>query len=125
MTHGNQTPTMLPVRVVQPTIAVLPEYRPAMSSNELKRLDKFIKLHRPHFSCTPFEDALGLSGRFHEILCNLGLVESNEVDFTAFQMQDSARGGGRFTRLVDQQDHLPLPELNFLGYFFGALHTLH
>ena len=57
-----------------------------MSADELKRLDKFTKLRPPHFSGTPSEDAQGFLNHCDEILRNLGLVESNGVDFTAFQM---------------------------------------
>ncbi|XP_070034593.1 uncharacterized protein [Nicotiana tomentosiformis] len=62
-----------------------------MSADELKRLDKFTKLHPPHFSGTPSEDAQEIFDRCHEILHNLGLVESNRVDFTAFQIHDPSK----------------------------------
>ncbi|XP_075085038.1 uncharacterized protein LOC142168276 [Nicotiana tabacum] len=62
-----------------------------MLADELKRLDKFTKLHPPYFSGTSLEDAHGFLESYHEILCNLELVESNRVGFTAFQMQGPAK----------------------------------
>ncbi|XP_070034637.1 uncharacterized protein [Nicotiana tomentosiformis] len=91
MVHGYKTLGVLPVKGVQPTIAPEPEGRPAILDDELKRLDKFTKLHPLHFSGRPSEDPHELLDRCHAILCNLGLVESNGVHFTAFQMQGLAK----------------------------------
>nr|XP_009592385.1 uncharacterized protein LOC104089241 [Nicotiana tomentosiformis] len=49
-------PHDLLVGVVQPVIAAQPETRPAMSTNELKRMDRFQKLFPPHFISAPLED---------------------------------------------------------------------
>lgn len=57
-----------------------------MTVGELKRLDKFTKLPPPCFSGTPLEVVQEFLDRCLEVLCNLGLVESNGYDVTAFQM---------------------------------------
>lgn len=62
-----------------------------MLVDELKRLDRFTKMFPHHFSGAPSEEALDFLDRYHEILRNVGLVESNEVDFTVFQMHSFAK----------------------------------
>lgn len=62
-----------------------------MSADELKRLDSFTRLFPLHFSGAPLEDAQDFLDRCHEILCNLGLVESNGVDFTILHIHGSAK----------------------------------
>lgn len=82
---------MLQVGVAQPIITTQPEVKPAMSVDEIKRMDRFKNLSPPHFSSTPSEDAQDFLDRCHEILCNLGLVESNGVDFIVFHMHGSSK----------------------------------
>ncbi|XP_070037159.1 uncharacterized protein [Nicotiana tomentosiformis] len=62
-----------------------------MSSEALLRLDKFTKLFPVHFSGTPTEDSQDYLDRCHEVLRNMGIVESNGVDFAVFQMAGSAK----------------------------------
>lgn len=54
-----------------------------MSVDEKKRIG-FQKLHPPHFEGSFSMAAQEFLDRRHEILHNLGLLESNGVDFTAF-----------------------------------------
>lgn len=84
MAHGYYTFIVLSVGGVYPTFTVQLEERPTVLEDELKRLGKFTKLHLPHFHGTPSGDAHVFLDYFHEIMHNLGLVESNEFDFTAF-----------------------------------------
>lgn len=72
-----------------------------MSADELKSLDKLNNLNHPHFSGTPLEDAQVFLDCYYEILCNLGLVVFNGVDFTAFRCRVQPRGGRRFMRWVN------------------------
>ncbi|XP_070036631.1 uncharacterized protein [Nicotiana tomentosiformis] len=62
-----------------------------MSSEALLRLDKFTKLSLVHFSGTPSEDLQDYLDRCHEVLRNMGIIESNMVDFVVFQMAGSAK----------------------------------
>lgn len=47
-------------------------------------MDRFQNLDPPYFDGDPISDALELSDKCYKILRNLGLVESNSVDFTTF-----------------------------------------
>ena len=62
-----------------------------MSSEALLRLDKFTKLFAVHFNGTPSEDPQDYLDRCHKVLRNMGIVETNGVDFAAFQMTGSAK----------------------------------
>ncbi|XP_070039642.1 uncharacterized protein [Nicotiana tomentosiformis] len=62
-----------------------------MSFEALLRLDKFTKLFPVHFSSTPPEDTQDYLNRCHEVLRNMGIVETNGVDFAEFQMTGSAK----------------------------------
>lgn len=62
-----------------------------MSTEGLHRLDKFTKLFSPQFTGSPSEDPQDLLDRCHEILHNMGIVETNIVHFTMFQMTGSAK----------------------------------
>ncbi|XP_070032008.1 uncharacterized protein [Nicotiana tomentosiformis] len=62
-----------------------------MSSETLLRLDKFTKLFLVHFSGTPSEDPQDYLDRCHEVLQNMGIVETNGVDFPMFRMMGSAK----------------------------------
>ncbi|XP_070034666.1 uncharacterized protein [Nicotiana tomentosiformis] len=55
------------------------------------RLDRFTKIFPVHFSGAPFEDPQDFLDRCPEVLRNIGIVETNRVDFAAFQITDSAR----------------------------------
>ena len=84
MAPQNQAPAAPPVGVVQPVIATPIGDRPAMSFEALLRLDKFTKLFPVHFSGTPSEDPQDYLDRCHEVLRNMGIVETNEVNFAVF-----------------------------------------
>ncbi|XP_070050622.1 uncharacterized protein [Nicotiana tomentosiformis] len=62
-----------------------------MSAKGIKRLDKFTKLFSPRFGGTPSEDPQDFFDCYHEILRNMGIVKSNEVDFTVFQMHGATK----------------------------------
>ncbi|XP_070042891.1 uncharacterized protein [Nicotiana tomentosiformis] len=59
----------------------------AMSEEDQKRFDWFKKMSPPQFDGDPFVDAQDFLHGCQEILQNLGLVESNGVDFTTFQLK--------------------------------------
>ncbi|XP_070034375.1 uncharacterized protein [Nicotiana tomentosiformis] len=62
-----------------------------MFSEALWRLDKFTKLFPDHFSGAPSEDPQECLDNCHEVLRNMNIVETNGVDFTAFQMNGSTK----------------------------------
>ncbi|XP_070024835.1 uncharacterized protein [Nicotiana sylvestris] len=64
---------------------------PTTSSEGLLRLDKFAKIFQVHFSGIPFEDPQEYLDRCHEVLRNMGIVETTVVDFIVFQMMGSAK----------------------------------
>ncbi|XP_070044860.1 uncharacterized protein [Nicotiana tomentosiformis] len=86
-----QAPVAPPVGVVQPVVAVHAGDKPDMSSEALLRLDKFTKLFPVHFSGIPSEDSHNYLDCCHEVLRNMGIVETNGVDFAVFQMTGSAK----------------------------------
>lgn len=51
-----------------------------------KMMDQFQKLDPPHIDGDPKDYAHDYLDRCHKILCFLGLVESNGVDFTTFHV---------------------------------------
>ncbi|XP_070021975.1 uncharacterized protein [Nicotiana sylvestris] len=57
-----------------------------MSSEALWRLDRFTKLFPVHFSDASSEDPQDYLDSCHEVLRNLGIVETNRVDFAAFHL---------------------------------------
>ncbi|XP_070044893.1 uncharacterized protein [Nicotiana tomentosiformis] len=86
-----QDPAAPRVRVIQPVVAAQASDRPAMSSKALLRLNKFTKLFPVHLSGVPSEDPQDYLDRFHKVLRNMGIVETNGVDFAAFRMTGSAK----------------------------------
>ncbi|XP_070046373.1 uncharacterized protein [Nicotiana tomentosiformis] len=62
-----------------------------MSSEALWRLDRFIKLFPVHFSGASSEDPQEYLDNCYEAIRNMGIVETNGVNFTAFQMTGSAK----------------------------------
>lgn len=83
LARGHLTQGVLPVQQI---IAVQPEIMPILTVEEQKRLDRFERLHPPHFSGEITKDAQGFLDQCHQILCILGLVKSNGVDFTTFHL---------------------------------------
>lgn len=55
-----------------------------MSIEEKKRMDHFHKIDPPCFDCETTIDAQEFLDRCYEIICNLGPMESDVVDFTTF-----------------------------------------
>ncbi|XP_070051432.1 uncharacterized protein [Nicotiana tomentosiformis] len=86
-----QAPAAQLVGLVQPVIAAQVRDGPAMSSEALWRLDRFTKLFPVYFSGAPSEDPQEYLDSCHEVLRNMGIVETNGVDFAAFQMTGSAK----------------------------------
>ncbi|XP_070047447.1 uncharacterized protein [Nicotiana tomentosiformis] len=85
-----QAPAVLPFGVVQPVVTAQAGDRPALFSEALLRLDKFTKLFPIYFSGTPSEDPHDFLDRCYEVLQNMGIIESNGVDFSMFQVTGSA-----------------------------------
>ncbi|XP_070025133.1 uncharacterized protein [Nicotiana sylvestris] len=63
----------------------------SMSSEALLRFDKFTKLLSVHYSGAASEDTQDYLDYCHEVLRNMGIVETNRVDFVVFQMIGSAK----------------------------------
>ncbi|XP_070052626.1 uncharacterized protein [Nicotiana tomentosiformis] len=57
-----------------------------MSSEALWRLDRFTKLFPVHFIGSPSVDPREYLDSCHEVLRNMGIVETNVDDFAAFQL---------------------------------------
>lgn len=57
-----------------------------MFVDEQKRIDMLQKLRPLQFEAGPLEDAHDFVDRCYAFLRTLGLVESNRVDFTTFQL---------------------------------------
>jgi len=55
-----------------------------MSSEALLRLDMFTKIFSIHFSGASSEDPQYYLDRFHQVLHDMGIVETNRVDFVVF-----------------------------------------
>lgn len=62
-----------------------------MSSEALWRLERFIKLFPVHFSGAPTGDPQEYLDSCHVVLRNMGIVETNGVDFAAYQTNGSAK----------------------------------
>ncbi|XP_070039562.1 uncharacterized protein [Nicotiana tomentosiformis] len=62
-----------------------------MSSEAFWRSDKFTKIFPVHFSGAPSEDPQEYLDSCHEVLRNMGIVETNGVHFAVFQMNGSAK----------------------------------
>lgn len=91
MAHIYQTPAAPLFGIVQPIIAIESREGPTMSFDGIKRLDKFAKLFPIRFGGTPFEDPHDFLDRYHVVLGNMGIVESNGSDFVVFQMHGSTK----------------------------------
>lgn len=85
---GGEVMTSTTRTTEQPIVAVRPVVMPDMSSNEQKMMDR---LHHPHFHSDALEDGKDYLDKCHEMLRTLGLVESNGVDFTIFQLRGAAK----------------------------------
>lgn len=70
-----QTPGVLLVCGEHPIITTRPEIMLAMSAEDKKKLDRFQRLHPPHFDCDTSKDDKDFLDRCHQMHCNLGLVK--------------------------------------------------
>lgn len=73
-----------------------------MPADEQKRLERFQILFPPHFEGSASEDTQDFLDRCHQMLCNVGLIDSNNVDFTTFQLGEHLGDGGRHMSWVGQ-----------------------
>lgn len=55
-----------------------------MSSEGLMRLDKFTKIFPVQYSSAPSEDSQDYLDCCHEVLRNMGIIETNGVEFAVF-----------------------------------------
>ncbi|XP_070022255.1 uncharacterized protein [Nicotiana sylvestris] len=111
-----QTPAANLVGVIHPVAPAPPIDGAAMSIDALWRLDKFIKLFPVHFSGETSKYPQEYLDSCHKVLRNISILETNGVDFVAFQMTGSAKKWWRdylLTKLVglsaltwDQFSHL-------------------
>jgi len=62
-----------------------------MSVDALWRLDRFTKLFTTTFSGASSEDPHDFLYSYHEVLRNMGIVETNGVDFATFRFCGSAK----------------------------------
>jgi len=62
-----------------------------MSADAFWRLDRFTKLFTTTFSGASSEDPQDYLDSCHEVLRNIGIVETNGVDFAVFHMIGSAK----------------------------------
>ncbi|XP_070028623.1 uncharacterized protein [Nicotiana sylvestris] len=62
-----------------------------MTSEALWRLDRFTKLFTTTYGGTSSEDPQDYLDTYHEVLRNMGIVETNVVDFAAFRLSGSAK----------------------------------
>ncbi|XP_070039331.1 uncharacterized protein [Nicotiana tomentosiformis] len=90
MAHQYQTPVAPLVGIVQPVVVAQADDGSTMSSKALWRLDRFKKLFPVHFSGASSEDPQANLDNCHEVLWSMGIVETNGVDFAAFQITSSA-----------------------------------
>lgn len=81
---------LLQLPVEHPIAAARLVVRPAISAEEKKIIDTFQRLHPPHFDGSSSVDTKDFLDRFHEMLHNLGMVESNWADFMTFQLRGPA-----------------------------------
>ncbi|XP_070012971.1 uncharacterized protein [Nicotiana sylvestris] len=86
-----QTPVAQPVGVVQPGVVAQTGNGAAMSANALWRLDRFTKLFTTTFSGASYEDPQDYLDSCHVVLKNMGIVETNVVDFASFCLSGSAK----------------------------------
>lgn len=71
-----------------------------MIVEEHKQMDQIQKLDLPHFVGDPVCDAQDFLDTCHKISRNLGLVDSNEVDFTTFYLRSQPKDGGKLISRV-------------------------
>jgi len=62
-----------------------------MSANALYRFDRFTKLFTTILNNESSQDPQDYLDSCHEVLRNMGIVESNGVDFAAFCLSGSAK----------------------------------
>ncbi|XP_069142828.1 uncharacterized protein [Solanum lycopersicum] len=95
----SQTPRTQPAAAIAPRLDSMefPDMtshlvnRPSMTIDEQKMFGRFRLMNPPTYTGDLAEDAYEFIVSCHERLHNLGLVESHGVDYTAFQMNGSAK----------------------------------
>jgi len=88
-----QIPVVQPAMAIQPRVVVQAVGGAAMSADALWRLDSFIKLFTSSFSGASTEDPQDYLDSCHEVLRNMGIIETNRVALH-FGCQDLPRLGG-------------------------------
>ncbi|XP_070010436.1 uncharacterized protein [Nicotiana sylvestris] len=91
MTRHFQTPAAQPVGAVQPGVVAQTGDGAAMSANALWRLDRFTKLFTTTCGGRSSEDLQDYLDNCHEVLWNMGIVETNGADFAAFCLLGSSK----------------------------------
>ncbi|XP_070002728.1 uncharacterized protein [Nicotiana sylvestris] len=86
-----QTPVAQPVGVVPPGVVAQTDDGSTMSSEALWRLYRFTKLFTTTYGGKASKDPKDYLNSFHEFLRNMGIVETNGVDFAAFRLSGSAK----------------------------------
>nr|XP_016484424.1 PREDICTED: uncharacterized protein LOC107804969 [Nicotiana tabacum] len=81
-----QTPGVLLVCGEHPIITTRPEIMLAMSAEDKKKLDRFQRLHPPHFDCDTSKDDKDFLDRCHQMHCNLGLAVKKGRDPTPTEL---------------------------------------
>lgn len=66
-----------------------------MFADALWRLDRFTKLFTTTFSGASFEDPQDYLDSCHKVLRNMGIVETNGVNFATFRLSGSAKNWWR------------------------------
>ncbi|XP_070018217.1 uncharacterized protein [Nicotiana sylvestris] len=86
-----QTPVVQPVGAVQPGTVAQGREEPAMSADALWRLGRFTKLFTTTFSCAASKDPQDYLDSCHEVIRNMGIVETDGVEFATFRLSGSAK----------------------------------
>ncbi|XP_070025058.1 uncharacterized protein [Nicotiana sylvestris] len=86
-----QVPVVQPAMAVQPGVVAQPDDGAAMSADALWRLDRFTKLFTTTFSGAFSEDPQDYLDSCHKVLRNMGIFETNGVDFVTFRLSGSAK----------------------------------
>ncbi|XP_070025637.1 uncharacterized protein [Nicotiana sylvestris] len=86
-----QTPIAQLVGVVQPGVVAQTGDRAAMSADALWSLDRFTKIFTTTYDGSSSKDPQDYLDNCHKVLQNMGIVETNGVDFVAFRLSGSAK----------------------------------
>ncbi|XP_070057427.1 uncharacterized protein [Nicotiana tomentosiformis] len=109
---------------MHPVVAAQAGDRTTLFSEAMLRLDKFTKLFPLHFSGTSSEDPRDFLDHCHEVLHNMCIVETNRVDFAAFQIIGSSRRWWRDYMLTRPPGSPTLTWDQFSQLFLGKFITV-